>query len=97
MDSWADNNLTLYALAFPPGQQVTVRIHGVEIGTLDLPQWWSEASLVIPADIVPHNAALIIELEHSVMLSAYEQSGGASPDTRGLTAAYDRVSIQPAD
>jgi 4-amino-4-deoxy-L-arabinose transferase-like glycosyltransferase len=85
--------LEISALAYPPAQQVTVIVNGQDAGAFDLAQAWATYSL--PFTVGEGVEITAIELRHAALLSAYDQTGGASPDRRLLAAAYDWVSITP--
>jgi 4-amino-4-deoxy-L-arabinose transferase-like glycosyltransferase len=87
--------LRLRALAYPPAQALTVEINGIATVTAPLPQEWHEVAFTLPAAALTGAPITTLTLVHEVAASPFETLGGASSDTRRLTAAYDWLCIGP--
>ncbi len=84
---WSQNptQLTIRAASPIEGQQVTILINGISLGTVDLATDWADYTLSIPADALRPDGYLDITLQHaSVELI----------DGRQLSAVYDTVILE---
>jgi hypothetical protein len=81
----------LRALAFSPGQTVALNADGETTAAVALPQSWNEIEIALPGRDASDVTTL--SLVHAIAQSAFDASGGASSDTRPLTAAYDWVCV----
>ena len=88
--------LTVRTAAYPPDQRVTLRVNGVELETHTLTPDWAEYTWRIPRGVLGTREIAEIELVHARAVSAYDLTGGASPDQRPLAAAYDWVRLTAA-
>jgi hypothetical protein len=90
-----DYEIYLQVMAYPPDQQVTVRIDGVTVGSAPLPRSWGEVRLALPQEARPKGETMVLSLHHLTSASPYETTTGGSSDRRQLTAAYDRICLLP--
>jgi hypothetical protein len=73
---------------------VTLFWNGDRVGARALPQDWAEIGVHWAAAASPQVATLT--LVHARAQSPQQATGGASSDTRTLTAAYDWICALPA-
>ncbi len=85
--------LRFRALAYPPEQNLTLRIAGREIEHLPLAPGWAEYEVTLAAEGISAGEITTLEFVHTVAQSPFEATGGGSSDTRPLTAAYDWVCV----
>jgi hypothetical protein len=85
----------LRALAYPAGQSVTLRANKQVIGQISVHQDWTEAEVKLPSDLIVPGQIITLELIHTTMHSPFDQTAGASSDTRPLAAAYDWICFTP--
>jgi hypothetical protein len=81
--------LTFEAVAFPANQMLTIKVNERIIDSFALANGWQIYEVVIPKAAIPPDEPTILTLTHSQWQSANEQTGGTSPDTRPLAAAYN--------
>jgi len=84
------------ALAYPTNQTVTISINGHTIATLKLISDWAEYELTVPGEALRVDGPSLITLTHTQLESAFQRTGGATPDQRPLAAAYDYFVFEPA-
>ena len=87
--------VTFRAAAIPPGQTVEVHVNGQVAARLALAQDWREYRFEIEPGLLEAGQIAVVELAHGQAVSAYDQTGGSSPDTRPLSAAYDWIRFEP--
>jgi hypothetical protein len=80
--------LTLRALAYPDGQEVTLRVNGEPIGRLGLTRSWETYTVTVPGEVVSAGVNRL-ELRHTRLAAPFDQTGGGSSDRRPLAVAYD--------
>jgi hypothetical protein len=83
-----DYRLTLRALAYPDGQEVTLRVNGETVGHFGLSAGWQTYTVTVPGEVASAGVSRL-ELRHSRLLAPFDQTGGGSSDRRPLAAAYD--------
>ncbi len=85
----------LRALAYPSAQTLSIVVNGVATPASPLPQTWHELTWTLPAEAFIDTPITVLALAHASAASPFEMLGGASSDTRSLTAAYDWICIEP--
>lgn len=88
----ADTTITLEGLAFMPVQSVTLWVNGELIDTQNVGQGWTEVTFNVPGDLLDAEID-VIGLEHALVESPFEASGGSSSDQRRLAVAYDWIRV----
>jgi hypothetical protein len=91
-----DTHIRFRAMAYPTNQTVTVSINDQPIATINMVGDWAEYEFTVPADAQRADGPSVITLVHTRLESAFERTGGASPDKRPLAAAYDYFEFVPA-
>lgn len=82
------------ALAYPPGQTVTVGADGRALATLPLAGDWAEYAVHLPAAFVAEGVTTLT-WAHAAARSPFAATDGGSSDRRALTAAYDWICVSP--
>jgi hypothetical protein len=95
LDQPSDAILRLAGVAFPSGQQLTVLVNGAPAGRFSMSTDWAPYTISVPAGLFQPTAINTITLEHAVVTSAYDASGGQSLDRRPLAAAYSSIELAP--
>jgi 4-amino-4-deoxy-L-arabinose transferase-like glycosyltransferase len=89
-----DYDLSVRAVSYPAGQELTVCLGGRELGQVSLEQSWEEHSFTLPAELIRPGEVMQIELIHSRAASPYTETGGETTDRRELSAAYDWICLE---
>jgi len=83
------------AVTYPADQTVTVSVNGQTVGVAKLTSDWAEYDFPLPAATSSDDGPAIITLTHAHLESAFDRTGGTSPDQRPLAAAYDYFGFEP--
>lgn len=90
-----DTHVRFRAAAYPLHQTVTLSVNGHPVATIPLVNDWAEYDLTLPGDALSDDGPSLITLTHARLESAFERTGGATPDQRPLAAAYDYFIFEP--
>lgn len=86
-------HLTMRAMAYPSGQEVSLYLNGKNMGHWEMSTFWETYALTIPAEGFLNGTANRLELVHKFLSIPFEQTGGTSLDKRLLAAAYDWICL----
>jgi len=91
-----DYRLTLRALAYPDGQEVTLRVNGKPVAHFGITGSWETYTVTVPAEVVSAGVNYF-ELIHTWLVAPFDRTNGESSDQRPLAVAYDWLCLSPLD
>ena len=91
-----DTRVRFRAMGYPANQSASIAVNGQSVGRITLSTDWAEYDVLVPRSVLKSSGPNVITLVHASLQSAFERTGGQSPDSRLLAAAYDYFVFESA-